>query len=132
MLTDPHRRRAEVRPDGAVRRCLRCSVAVDPRDPVPFGQLVVEDGSRWTRAPTSSSLATQSGKMLPVSEWPDELVNCITAVSQTEQGTKIVLNNTLAARRILAEITGKIKNPLSSGGTLARILAGDFDEDADE
>lgn len=72
------------------------------------------------------------GQMLPVSEWPDDLANSVAAVQQTEQATKIVLNNKLAARRIILEQTGKLKNPLSSGRTLARILAGDYDEDDDE
>ena len=44
------------------------------------------------------------------------------------------LNDKLAARRIILEQkqNGKLKNPHSSGRTLARILAGDYEEGADE
>jgi phage terminase small subunit len=73
-----------------------------------------------------------NGNMLPVSEWPDDLANSVVAVQQTVQGMKIVLTNKLAARRIIAEVTKRLKGPGGGTRTLARILAGDYEEDADE
>ena len=72
------------------------------------------------------------GHLLPMQQWPDSIAVSVKAIHPGPFGTKIVLNDKLAARRIILEQTGKLKHPLSSGRTLARILAGDFGEDDDE
>jgi phage terminase small subunit len=72
------------------------------------------------------------GHLLPMQQWPDSIAVSVKAIHLGPFGTKIVLNDKLTARRIILEQTGKLKNPLSRGRTLARILAGDFEEDADE
>ena len=73
------------------------------------------------------------GVMLPVSEWPDDLANSVNAVSISPDGAaKIALVSKFAARRTIAEVTKKLKGPGAGARTLARILAGDFEEDDDE
>ena len=71
-------------------------------------------------------------RLLPMSRWPDSIAVSVKAIQPGPFGTKIVLNDKLAARRIILEQTGKLKNPLSRGRTLARILTGDFDSEDDE
>jgi phage terminase small subunit len=70
------------------------------------------------------------GKMLPVSEWPDDLVNSVNTVQIGDKGARIQLTSKIAARRILAEVTKKLKP--TGAGQLARILAGDFEDEDDE
>jgi hypothetical protein len=77
---------------------------------------------------------SDDGKLLPVRFWPESLVNSVKAVRQTaDGGVVITLNDSLAARRIILEQTGKLKNPLEKGVlTLARVLRGDFTAEEDE
>lgn len=77
-------------------------------------------------------LFDHKGHLLPMQQWPDSIANSVKAIHPGPSGTRIVLNDKLAARRIILEQTGKLKNAAGSGRTLARILAGDFEEDADE
>jgi hypothetical protein len=72
------------------------------------------------------------GHLLPMQQWPDSIAVSVKAIHAGPSGTRIVLNDKLAARRIILEQTGKLKNPLSRGRTLARILTGDFDSEDDE
>ena len=61
------------------------------------------------------------GRLLLMSQWPDSIAVSVKAIQPGPFGTKIVLNDKLAARRIILEQTGKLKNPLSNGRTLERI-----------
>jgi len=74
-------------------------------------------------------LYDHKGRLLPVHLWPDCIANSVKSVRPGKEGTTIVLNDSLAARRLILEQTGKLKNPLAGVGDLARILAGDFKED---
>ena len=65
-------------------------------------------------------------------QWPDSIAVSVKAIQPWPFGTKVVLNDKLAALRIILEQTGKLKNSLSKGRTPARILAGDFDPEDDE
>jgi hypothetical protein len=70
------------------------------------------------------------GHLLPMPQWPDSIAVSVKAIQPGPFGMKIVLNDKLAARRIILEQkqNGKLKNPHSSGRTLARILAGDYEK----
>lgn len=83
-------------------------------------------------APDIRRLYDERGKLLPVHLWPDDLVNSVRSVKPGPFGDTIVLNDSLAARKIILEHTGKLKTPAASILTLAKILAGDFDEKDEE
>lgn len=70
------------------------------------------------------------GKMLPVDQWPDDLVNSVNAIQTTDKGTRVQLASKMAAWRMIAEVTKKLKP--TGAGQLARILAGDFEDEDDE
>ena len=44
-----------------------------------------------------------------MSQWPDSITMSVKAIQPGPFGTKIVLNDKLAARRIILEQTGKLK-----------------------
>jgi phage terminase small subunit len=74
-------------------------------------------------------LFDDKGRLLPMAQWPDSIAVSVKAIQPGPFGVKIVLNDKLAARRIILEHQTPLK---ARAGSLARILAGDFDEDADE
>jgi hypothetical protein len=78
-------------------------------------------------------LFDDEGRLLPMSRSPDSIAVSVKAIHPGPFGTRIVRNDKLAARRMILEHIGKLKNPLrQAAGDLARILAGDVeDEDYD-
>lgn len=75
----------------------------------------------------------KAGNLKPFDQWPEESAAAVRGIMPTAHGTRLVLNDKLRARQIIAEVSGKLKNPLAGAArSLARILAGDFDEDEDE
>lgn len=52
-------------------------------------------------------------------QWPDSIAVSVKAIQPEPFGTKIVLNDKPAARRIILELTGKVKNPLAGAGCKA-------------
>jgi phage terminase small subunit len=55
-------------------------------------------------------LFDQEGRLLPMHRWPDSIAVSIKTINHGPSGTKIVLNDKLAARRIILEQTGKLKS----------------------
>jgi Terminase small subunit len=69
-------------------------------------------------------------KLLPIRRWPDSVAQSVKSIRTSKDGsTTVTLNDSLAARKLIAEQTGKLKNPLAGVGDLAKLLAGDFEED---
>lgn len=66
-----------------------------------------------------------TGKMLPIHEWPDEIVNSVRSVEEGPYGLRVRMNDSLSARRTILEIHGKLKNPNASEALrdIAEILA---------
>lgn len=53
------------------------------------------------------------GELLPVHQWPDEIAGSVKSLAERADGTvKITLVDSLTARRIILEQTGKLKTPL--------------------
>lgn len=73
-------------------------------------------------------LFDDDGNLLPVRHWPDSVAQSVKAIRPGKDGYTVVLNDSLAARRLIAEQTGKLKSTAGAVGDLARILAGDFEE----
>jgi hypothetical protein len=73
-------------------------------------------------------LFDEAGKMLPVHEWPDSVARSVKAIRPTPEGWAVTLNDSLQARKLILEQTGKLKSPLAPIADLAKILAGDFQE----
>lgn len=70
------------------------------------------------------------GNLLPIQAWPDSIARSVKAIRPGKDGTTVVLNDSLAARRIILEQTGRLKQP-AGVGDLARLLAGGDDAEAD-
>lgn len=73
-------------------------------------------------------LYDEDGNLLPIREWPDSIARSVKAIRPGKDGTTVILNDSLAARRVIAEMTGKLKGA-ATVGDLARLLSGDFTED---
>jgi hypothetical protein len=73
-------------------------------------------------------LFDEGGKMLPVHRWPDSIARSVKAIRPTPEGWAVTLNDSLQARKLILEQTGKLKSPLAPIADLAKILAGDFQE----
>lgn len=72
------------------------------------------------------------GKLLPPDQWPDDLAQSVELVEHRSDGSmKVRLASKTLARRTILQQTGKLKGS-GAGRTLARILAGDFDDEDDE
>jgi phage terminase small subunit len=74
-------------------------------------------------------LYDDKNNLLPIRHWPDSVAQSVKSIRAGKDGITVVLNDSLAARRLIAEQTGKLKNPLAGVGDLARLLAGNFEED---
>ena len=62
--------------------------------------------------------------------WPESVGQTVRRVKRGRFGTAILMNDSFAARRYIAEATGKTKNPLTAAaGELARLLTRDFTAD---
>lgn len=70
------------------------------------------------------------GNLLPMQAWPDSIARSVKAIRPGKDGTSIVLNDSLAARRIILEQTGRLKQA-AGVGDLARLLAGGDDTEAE-
>ena len=68
-------------------------------------------------------------QILPVKDWPDSIARSVKSVKNGPYGLSVTLNDSLAARKLIAESTGAIRNPLSGVNDLARLLAGNFADD---
>ena len=72
------------------------------------------------------------GKMLPVKLWPEHVRRCVTSIRPGPYGDAVTFEQRTPNRRIVLEATGKLKNPIAgAAASLARILAGDFDDEPD-
>lgn len=76
-------------------------------------------------------LYDEHGKLLPVHLWPDDVALSVKSIKPGPFGDAVTLNDSLAARRLILEQSGKLKTPGASLLTLAKLLAGDFDDDKD-
>lgn len=74
-------------------------------------------------------LYDEAGKMLPPHLWPDDVAQSIRSIRPGPFGDAITLNDSLAARRIVLEHAGKLDGPTKAVLTLAKLIAGDFDEE---
>lgn len=69
------------------------------------------------------------GVMLKPHLWPDSVARSVKAVRPLpDGGYAVTLNDSLAARKLVLEQTGKLKSPLAPIADLAAILAGKFKE----
>lgn len=75
-------------------------------------------------------LFDDAGKLMAPRLWPANVAQSVKAIRFADDGTPqlVTFNDSLVARRIILEQTGKLKNPLGGINELARILAGDFAE----
>lgn len=74
-------------------------------------------------------LYDEHGKLLPIKDWPDTIARCVKSVRPGPFGDTIILEDRHAARRVVLEATGKLKNPIAAGAlSLARLLTGDYTE----
>lgn len=65
--------------------------------------------------------------LLPPSEWPESIARCVKGIRPGVAGTAVVLNDALAACRIILELHGEVETPAEVlGSTIARILAGHY------
>lgn len=71
----------------------------------------------------------ETGKLLPPHLWPDSIASSVKAV---RADGSVTLNDSLAARRMILEQAGKLKNPLGAVGELARLLAGPTSNDLED
>lgn len=72
-------------------------------------------------------LFDDKGVLLNPRDWPDDIAASVEAVDM--QTGKIKLASKTSARRLILEQTGKIKGIGSGLSSLARLLAGDYDEE---
>lgn len=73
----------------------------------------------------------QDGKILPPSQWTDEIANSVEVFElKPDGGIKVKLASKSAARRTILEQTGKLKSPVEGGiSALARALRADLGMD---
>jgi Terminase small subunit len=65
--------------------------------------------------------------LLPPSKWPDNIARCVKGIRPGVAGTAVLLNDSLAARRLILELAGEVEGPAEVlGSTIARILAGHY------
>lgn len=78
-------------------------------------------------------LYDDKGNILPVPEWPDEIANSVEGIEFDEDGgvKKVKLVSKGSARRLILELTGKLKAPGDGMRDLAEILAEKFKEVGD-
>lgn len=75
-------------------------------------------------------LFDEKDELLPARDWPDSVASSVKSIRPGPFGTTITLNDSLTARRIILEQTGKLKHPLGKAAvSLAKTLAGDFEDD---
>jgi hypothetical protein len=72
-------------------------------------------------------LFDEHGKMLPVHQWPDSIARSVKALRPTPEGWAVTLNDTLAARKLILEQTGKLKTPAGAITDLGELLADKFE-----
>lgn len=124
------------------------------RNPEVQAQLQALEADRWVRLQMSGDealarvaqdaradirdLVDDEGKFLPLHHWPESVAHSVKSFRATLSTTgaptviQVTMNDPLAARRMVLEQQGKLKNPLGAVGELARLLAGENpgDEDA--
>lgn len=74
-------------------------------------------------------LFDETGVLLPIHDWPDDVAQSVKALRPTKDGLVVTMNDSLAARRMILEQQGKLKNIGSGIGELARLLAGETGDD---
>ena len=72
----------------------------------------------------------EDNTLLPVHAWPANVAQSVKSIRPGAFGISITMNDSLTARRVILEVTGKLKNPLNGDGDLAAILGGNFPEGA--
>jgi hypothetical protein len=71
-------------------------------------------------------LFDEHNQLLPIQEWPDSVAQSVKALRQGKDGPIVTMNDSLAARRMILEQQGKLKNTGAAIGELARLLTGDL------
>lgn len=111
------------------------------RDPKIAGELEKLATARWKRLQMTGDealgrvaldakadirdLYDADGELLKPHLWPDSIAQSVKGIRQTPFGPTVILNDSLAARKLVLEQTGKLKNPLAAlGASLAELLAG--------
>jgi hypothetical protein len=75
-------------------------------------------------------LFDEQGKLLNPRLWPDSVAHSVKAYRSGPFGPTVIMNDSLAARRIILEQSGELKSPAAAqASTLARILAGHYTEE---
>ena len=74
----------------------------------------------------------EAGHILPVRQWPKRLRMAVKSVKDGQ----VTLQDSLRARQLIAEMTGRLKTPEAELGkglaSLAKVLTGDFDPEEDQ
>lgn len=79
-----------------------------------------------------TALYDDAGELLPPKLWPDSLKTSVKAYRPGPFGATIVLNDSLAARRIVLEQTGKIRGVGDAVDSLAAAIRGDQERSKEE
>lgn len=73
-------------------------------------------------------LCDEKGDILPPHLWPDNLARSVKSIEPGPFGLKVRLNDSLAARRFIAEQTGAAKSLAGGLDALAEAIKGDLDK----
>lgn len=68
-------------------------------------------------------LFDHEGKMLPITEWPEELALTVKSIEEKRNGTKVTFDSRLAALELIAAADGKLVREVKVTSTLADMLA---------
>jgi len=71
-------------------------------------------------------LYNDQGRMLPVHQWPDQVVGCVRSMQEGPYGLKVWLESPQAALRLILEQSGKLKTVPDSVDALAAALRADL------
>jgi phage terminase small subunit len=69
------------------------------------------------------NLYDDEGKILPVSEWSDELALAVKSIEEKQYGTRVTFDSRLAALELIAAADGKLVREVKVTTTLADLLA---------
>ena len=51
----------------------------------------------------------KDGRLLPISEWPDDIADCVKGIKPGRNGTSILLHDSLKARELMAIAGGRLR-----------------------
>lgn len=131
-------------PETKSRAAAAQSAYLTLRNPEIRARLEALQQDRWTRLQMTGDealylvacdaradireLYDESGHLLPVEQWPDDVAHAVKSVRRTADSTVVVLNDKLTARRLILEQQGKLKGAFGGLGELARLLGGEPSE----